>query len=261
MEYSTIQFKKEGEIGYIILNRPKQLNSINKKMIEELYYLIDEEIENDDELGVIIITGNEKIFCAGADITEVTKVSSVKNAYFFSKRYQNVFNKVENISKIVIAAISGYAVGGGCELALSCDWRVLSETARMGLAEINIGALPGGGGTQKLPRLIGVAKAKELLYTGEAISASEALKIGLANIVVPADKLLEEAKIIAEKLLTRSKIALRFIKQTVNSGMNMNLESALEWEAQCFAGLSTTHDFREGTAAFLEKRKPQFKGK
>ncbi|MDY6861775.1 MAG: enoyl-CoA hydratase/isomerase family protein [Thermodesulfobacteriota bacterium] len=261
MEYSTIQFKKEGEIGYIFLNRPKQLNAINKKMIDELYYLIDEEIENDEDLGAIIITGNEKIFCAGADITEVTKVSSVKNAYYFSKQYQKIFNKVEDISKIVIAAISGYAVGGGCELALSCDWRVLSETARMGLAEINIGALPGGGGTQKLPRLIGIAKAKELLYTGEAISASEALKFGLANTVVPVDKLLDEAKKIAEKLLKNSKIALRFIKQTVNSGMNMNLESALEWEAQCFAGLSTTHDFREGTAAFLEKRKPQFKGR
>ncbi len=259
MEYETINYLVEEGIGIIILQRPKQLNAINQKMGEELLHAL-KLIKEDPKIGSAIITGGEKVFSAGADIGEVKTISSASEALNFSRRYQQLFQRIENFEKPLIAAVSGFAVGGGCELAMAADLRIASDTARFGLAEINIGALPAGGGTQKLPRLIGIAKAKEMLFFGEAIDAQEAYRLGLVNKVTSMEKLQEEAKNMAQQLNKKSLVALKAIKYLVNVGMNMDFDSALYYEAQSFASLSTSEDFREGISAFFEKRKPIFKG-
>lgn len=258
MNFNTITYEKGEGIGIIKLNRPQRMNALSNEFLRELDLLID-DIKKDDEVRVLIITGDEKFFAVGADINELAGVITPKDAHLIEA--SSILNKLENLEKPVIAAVSGPALGGGCELALACDIRIASENAIFGQPEIRIGVIPGGGGTQRLSRLIGLGKAKELLYTGDSIDAQEAYRIGLVNKLVPVESLMDEAKKMALKLLKQPGFALKIIKMVVNDGINMDLRSALAYEARCFEILFSTEDQKEGMRAFMEKRKPIFKGK
>lgn len=260
MKYETLIFEKENQLAIITLNRPKRLNAINSQLIADLSSAID-LIAKDNEIRAVIITGGVEYFCAGADISEIVHIKEVDQGFEFSRRIQKVFDQIDNLPKPVIAAISGLALGGGCEMALACDLRLASETATIGVPEINIGVVPGAGGTQRLPRLLGICKAKELLFTGDRITAQEACQLGLINKVVPVGQLMAETRKMAEKLTTKPPLALKMAKHLVNTGMGVDLESALRMEAQALACLFMTRDKDEGMNAFLEKRKPTFTGK
>ena len=209
----------------------------------------------------MIITRSERVFGAGADIKEIKGICTPVEAHSFASRIQSLFNKIEGLEKPIIAAVSGLVLGGGCELAMACDIRIAAENAMFGQPEIKIGVIPGGGGTQRLPRLVGVGRAKELLFSGDSIDAREAYRIGLVNKVVAGGLLMDEAKKIAIKLAGQPAIALKMIKTSVNQGLNMDLPSALDYEARCFEILFSTEDQKEGMKAFIEKRSPAFKGK
>lgn len=260
MAYETILYNKENGIGIITLNRPKSLNALNSQLIRELNEVLD-EIEKDDSVSVVIVTGHEKFFAAGADITEISTLASPVDAYDFVAGAQAVFNRFEDLPKPVVAAVSGLALGGGCELALACDVRLAADNARFGQPEIKIGVIPGGGGTQRLPRIVGLGRAKDMLFHGDPIDAQEAFRIGLVNKVVETPMLLDEAKKTAEKYMKQPPFVLKITKMVVNEGVNMDLKSALAHEARCFALLFGTEDQQEGMKAFLEKRKPEFKGR
>jgi len=260
VNYKTITFNKSEGIATITLNRPKSLNALNSQLLRELGHVIL-NIESDDEIKVAIITGNGKSFAAGADITEIEEITTPLDAHQFLKLVQDVHNKVEDMEKPVIAAVNGLALGGGCELALACDIRLAADTAVFGLPEIKIGVLPGGGGTQRLSRLVGVGRAKELIYIGDPIDAQEAYRIGLVNKVFPAASLMEEEKKMALKLIQRPGAALKLAKLSINGGMNMALKPALTYEVRCQEILFSTEDQKEGMRAFIEKRKPVFKNK
>jgi len=260
MEFATILFEKSEGVGIITLNRPQSLNAINTQFVREFDQLLD-EISKDDAIAAVIITGTEKVFAAGADIKEIFGLKTPLDAHFFITGVHALFNKIEHLPKPVIAAVSGLALGGGCELALTCDIRIAAENAVFGQPEINIGVIPGGGGTQRLPRLIGLGRAKELLYSGKSIDAQEAYRIGLVNKVVPLGSLLDEAKNMAAKYARQPGFALKIIKKVVNEGINMDLQSALTYELRCFELLFATEDQKEGMQAFIEKRKPTFKGR
>jgi len=260
MGFNTMIFEKEDHIAIITLNRPRSMNAINSEFVDELGRILD-EITADDEIGAVIITGSEKVFAAGADIKEVVGIGTPVDAHSFVSRVQSVFNKIESLEKPVIAAVSGLAFGGGCELSLVCDIRIAGENALFAQPEIKIGVIPGAGGTQRLTRLIGVGRAKEMLYTGDPIDAEEAYRIGLVNKVVPVRSLMDEAKKMAVKFLKQPGFALRITKMVVNEGINMDLQSALAHEARCFELLFSTEDQKEGMKAFVEKRKPVFKNK
>lgn len=260
MEYKTILYEKKEGIGTITLNRPKSMNALNSAVFKELGHVLA-EIEGDNEVKVVIITGSEKFFAAGADITEVGEISTPVDAYRFLKEAQTAINRFEDLEKPIIAAISGLALGGGCELTMACDLRIAAENAMFGQPEIKIGVIPGGGGTQRLPRLVGVTKAKELLYTGDFIDANEAHRIGLVNKVVPVASLMDEARKMALKIARQPGVTLKMTKIAVNGGLNMDLKSAMAYEARCFEILFSTEDQKEGMKAFVEKRKPVFKNK
>lgn len=260
MGFETILYEQDKNIGIITLNRPKSLNSVNTKLMEELNLAFD-EIAKDDNVSAVILTGGEKVFAAGADIKEVSKLNTPFEAHGFVSTAQRLFNKVERMEKPVIAAVSGLAFGAGCELCLACDIRLAAESALFGQPEIKIGLIPGGGGTQRLPRLIGIGRAKELLYSGDPIDAQEAYRIGLANKVFPVSSLIDETKKMAFKFAQQAGCALKLTKMVVNDGMNMDLQSALSYEERSFEMLFSTEDQKEGVSAFLEKRKPQFKGR
>jgi enoyl-CoA hydratase len=259
MDYETILFEKDQNIATITLNRPKAYNAINLKMFDELKQVFS-QIEKDEDVRVIILTGSRKFFAAGADISEISKIASPANAHQFLKQ-ADIFQIMEDFERPVIAAISGLALGGGCELCLACDLRIAAENAVFGQPEIRIGVIPGGGGTQRLPRLIGVTKAKELLFTGETIDAAEAYRLGLVNKVVPLSDLMAETRALALKIAALPGVALKMTKFAVNGGMSMDLRSALAYEARCFELLFSTEDQKEGTEAFLEKRKPLFRNR
>lgn len=260
MSFNTIKCEENDGIGLITLNRPKVYNAIDAQCREELHKALD-NTASDRNIRALIITGNEKFFCAGANIREsMNFFRNAASATEFSRSFQRLFRKIEELKKPVIAAVSGFALGGGCELALACDVIILSEDAFLGLPEIDIGAFPAGGGTQKLPRLIGATKAKAMLLTGERISAQEAYNMGLATRVVPNEECLKEAWRWAKKLAGKSPSAITAIKLLVNTGMNMDLNSALIFESEIFGSLSTGRDFKEGATAFLEKRKAVYKG-
>ncbi len=256
---STLLIRIEPPIAWIILNRPERLNAINIDMLKELNKTLD-DLEEDDRVRVLILTGAGRAFSAGADVTGFVGVTPIKAA-IFSRKFQEIINKIEYYTKPVIVAINGYALGGGLEIAMSGDIRIASETAQLGQPEINLGLMPGAGGTQRLPRLIGRSRAKELIFTGEMISANEALKLGLVDHVVTPEKLQEEARRIALKLSEKSPIALMTAKYAVNIGLETNIWTGLAYESSLFALLFSTEDFIEGVSAFLEKRKPKFKGK
>ena len=260
MSYNNLLYDKEDGIGIVTINRPESLNALNGEVCTELYKIF-QEIEDDQDVRVIILTGSgERAFVAGADIAEMQPQSSLEISSFIDTG-RKAFDRIYTLSKPVIAAINGFALGGGCELAMCCDLRIASENAKFGQPEINLGIIPGAGGTQRLARLVGMTRAKELIYTGDIIDADTAYAIGLVNKVVPHDSLMAEAKELAHKLLSKSSIALSLAKQAINNGADISLSSALDIEAQCFSRCFDTEDQKEGMKAFLEKRKPEFKNR
>jgi len=260
VSYNTLLYQKEDAIGIVTINRPKALNALNSEVNTELFQLF-EEIEADADVRVVILTGSgDKSFVAGADIVEMSSLDAMGGARF-NIIARRAVDRIYSLSKPVIAAVNGYALGGGCELALGCDLRIAAENARFGQPEITVGIIPGGGGTQRLPRLVGIARAKEMVYTGDMIDAQTALSIGLVNKVVPQDKLMEEARAMAKKLIGRSGRILSIAKAAINAGMNVDLPSGLDFEAQGFSLCFETEDQKEGMKAFMEKRKAVFKNK
>ncbi len=253
-------YEKKENVATITLNRPKSLNALNTALLTELKDTL-EDAEADAEVRVILITGaGEKAFCAGADVAEI-RDKNPEEARAWSQWVQEILTFVEQMRKPVIAKIHGFCLGGGLELALACDFRIASEKAIFGMPEVNLAIIPGGGGTQRLPRLIGKTKALELLMAGEQIDASEALRLRLVNKVVPVDELDRAVDVLIKKLLSKSSVTLAILKDAVNKGIEMDLEHALQHEAECFESMLKTEDAQEGLKAFLEKRKPAFKGK
>jgi enoyl-CoA hydratase len=261
MTYQNILVEREDRIAIITLNRPGVLNTLSQATVDELDAAID-ELGADESVRAIIITGaGEKAFAAGADIKELHALQSATEAAEFIGRRHRFLFKLAKLPKPVIAALNGYALGGGCELAMACDIRIAAETARLGQPEINVGMIPGTGGTQRLLRLVGPGMAKYLIMTGDHISAQEALRIGLVEMVVPSEKLMDEAKAVATKLAAKPPIAMALIKQAIAMGMEMGLEDGCAHEVALFGLVCATEDRVEGTSAFLEKRQPEFRGK
>ncbi len=260
MEYETLIVEREEGIGLITFNRPHVLNALSMATMRELDMALD-DLATDPQVQVIILTGaGEKAFVAGADITEFNSLASAKEAAGYALRGQAVLNKIESLPKPVIAAINGFALGGGCELAMACDIRLAADTARLGQPEVNLGIIPGYGGTQRLARLVGRGRANLLCLTGEMIDAAEALRIGLVDRVVPAAELLSEAKALARKLAGKAPVAMALIKQAIRVGLEGSLAEGLAYEAAQFGIVFDTEDRREGVTAFQEKRKPVWKG-
>jgi len=263
MSYHDIITEKFENVGRITLNRPDQLNAVSRGTLEEIERALI-EFRRDPAVRAVIFTGaGERAFCAGADLKGgifTPETDSIRGAEL-ARLGQEFTEILENYEKPVIAVVNGLAVGGGCEIALACDLIVASENAQFGQTEVNVGLIPGWGGTQRLPRLVGRNKAKELIFTGDRITASEAERIGMVNRVVPPAKLQETALELAKKLTSKSSIMLRLAKQAINRGLEMDLKSGLAEEVKAFRVCFTTQDFREGLTAFLEKRQPKFEGK
>ncbi|MFQ5846857.1 MAG: enoyl-CoA hydratase/isomerase family protein [Candidatus Methylomirabilales bacterium] len=260
MELQTLRYEVTERVALITLNRPKALNAMNRIMLQELAPVLD-QAEQDPDVRVVVLTGAaEKAFAAGADITEFQQMSPLE-ALHSSQAFQALFNRIERLKKPVIAAVNGFCLGAGCELALACDLIFASDRARFGQPEINLGFIPGGGGTQRLSRLIGKPRAKELIYTGEIIDAQEAYRIGLANKVFPADELIPAVRKFAQQVIGKGAVALEVAKKVIDEGHEAELTSGLALEAQAFALCFGTEDRTEGIAAFLEKRQPHFKGR
>jgi enoyl-CoA hydratase len=256
MGFETLLVEKEGNIAVVKLNRPP-VNSLNTKAYQEIYDVFC-DLEKDEAIKAIVLTSTgDKAFAAGLDVKEVAG-KSIPEYFAFGRISRMCLDKVAGIEKPTIAAVFGFVFGGGCELALACDLRIAANDASIGCPEINLGIIPGSGGTQRIPRLIGTAKAKELLFMGDTVSGDEACRIGLVNKVVGKDILLEEAKIWAKKLASKPKVALGLLKNTIDNGMNMDLQSALNYESECFLVTYVSEDGREGFRAFVEKRKPSF---
>jgi enoyl-CoA hydratase len=259
LAYKNLIFSVEDGIAIITFNRPKALNALNAELIQELSRALDEIAEN-EAIRVLILTGaGEKAFVAGADITELATYNSLQ-AKLFSKKGHMTFNKIQELPIPAIAAVNGFALGGGSEIAMVCDFIYASENAMFGLPEINLGLMPGFGGTQRLPRLVGTSMAKELIFTGKMIPAAEANRIGLVNKVCPPETLMEEVKKTANEIASKGKVSLRAVKQTINSGVNVDLMSGCGIEIDAFALCLASEDAQEGTRAFIEKRKAEFKG-
>jgi enoyl-CoA hydratase len=249
----------DNHVATVYLNRPPY-NPLNSQLYKELATLF-EELEKDPLVRAIIITGKgDRAFAAGADINEMMNLNGAEMLEM-SRVSRAAYNKVEAISKPVIAAVNGLALGGGCELALACDFRICSSNTKFGLPEVNLGIIPGGGGTQRLPRLIGQSKAKELLFFGEMIDADKAVELGIVNKEVELDELLLEATKWAEKLAEKSRIAMHMLKKSVNQGLSVDMQSGLDLEAACFGNAFASEDRKEGMQSFVEKRKPQFSGR
>lgn len=260
MEFKNINFEVEHSLCILTINRPKALNALNQQTMLELEQAVD-LIGKDKTIQAVILTGSgSKAFVAGADITEMKDLSAIE-ARSWGDLGQKVFNKIENLPQPVIAAINGFALGGGCELAMACDLRLASDKARFGQPEVLLGVTPGFGGTQRLARLIGKATAKELLFTGKQIDAAEAYRLGLVNEVVSPDELMPKAKDLALSMTAVSPIALSLCKAAVNEGLDVDLDTAQAYEREIFGLCFATEDQREGMNAFVEKRKPHFKGK
>jgi enoyl-CoA hydratase len=254
----TVQYRTEYPLAWVELNRTHALNALNKGVFETLGKIMD-EISRDDNIKAVIITGNgEKAFAAGADVEELKPLDTIAARNFALAAYKTQ-EKLSGLSKATIAALNGFTLGGGCELAMCCDIRIASEKARLGQPEIHLGIIPGGGGTQRLSRLVGVAKAKELIFTGRIISAQEAFQIGLVNMVVKPEELLDKAKKLALEIAGKSSPAIMLAKRSIDEGFEMNLGGALHYEIECFAQCFSTEDHREGIRAFLEKRAPIFR--
>jgi len=259
MAYETILAERRGPIAFIRFNRPEKLNAMNSKMKDEIIAALD-ELEKDNAVRVAIFTGQgDKAFVAGADITEFRDRTGFEQWDMY--QLPSLYEAVDRFSKPLIAMINGYCLGGGCELAMACDIRIASDRAQIGQPEINIGIIPGGGGSQRLPRLIGMGKAMELILTGERIPANEAHRVGLVDEVVPHDQLEAKAMDIATKIAEKSPVAVRLAKAALKAAARMSLDEGLRYEQSLFALVFTTKDKDEGVRAFLEKRRPEWKGR
>ncbi len=260
MGYETIEVETADGITTLTLNRPAQLNALNHRMIQELDRALD-EMAADNTARVLVLTGaGERAFAAGGDIHEFERMDHL-TALAYGRNIQRVFRKLETLPKPSVAAVNGFALGGGCELMLACDIAYAADTARIGQPEVTLGIIPGAGGTQRLPRVVGKPKALELLMTGDTLTAAEALAIGLVCKVVPAANLMAEVEGLCRKLLARGAVALQMAKEAALAGMEVDMDSGLEFEAKSFAACFATEDRVEGVRAFLEKRKPAFKGR
>ena len=257
MEYQSILLSRESQVGIVQLNRPKALNALNAALMAELVDAL-ETLDRDENIRCLILTGDEKAFAAGADIREMAEAGPIE---MLQRDRIAQWDKISLIGKPIIAAVSGFALGGGCELALMCDLIVASETAKFGQPEINIGVIPGAGGTQRLARTLGKYKTMELILTGRMMSAQEAEQAGLVNRVVPTGAALEEARKLAQEICQRPPIAVKLAKESILKAFYSFLEEGLSFERKCFYLLFGSEDQKEGMRAFLEKRKPEFKGK
>lgn len=255
--YETVVFEKRNHVALVRVNRPDKLNALNRKAKAELQEVFS-AVKSDDDLRVVILTGTgEKSFVAGTDIKELSELDQAKGKEF-SRAGQDLLTLIENLGKPVLAAVNGYALGGGCELALACHLRIASENAKFGQPEVNLGVIPGYGGTQRLARLVGKGRAMELILTGNSIDAEEAYRIGLVSRVVPQNELFKVAQEVAELIASKPQVAVRLAIKAVNMTEEANLTDGQELEATLFGLCCATDDFREGTSAFLEKRKPTF---
>jgi len=260
MEFKFILYEKSEGVATITINRPEALNAFNADVIHEILHAL-EDVKADENVRVVILTGaGEKAFSAGADIKAMKGMNALK-ARELSQMGEKLCSALENLEKPVIAAINGYALGGGLEVAMACDIRIASENAKMGQTEINIGLIPGWGGTQRLTRLIGMTKAKELIFTGKMIDAKTAEQLGLVNMVIPQDKFREAVRQFALELAQKAPVAIRVAKALINKGAEISLDAAIALEREGFGVVASTEDLQEGVSAFIEKRKPVFKGR
>lgn len=255
--YETVLYTKEDKTALLTLNRPQVLNALNRQMLYELEHALD-EITSDSAVRSLIITGTGRAFAAGADIAYQANLN-IEEAFSWSEYGSSIFQRLEELSVPTIAAINGFALGGGCELAMACDILLASDTAKLGQPETGLGITPGFSGTQRLLRKVGASKAKELIFTGETIDAREALSLGLVNKVVPGERLMEEAFEMASKINKNAPIAVRYAKKAINHGAQVDMNSAIKIENGYFSMCFATEDQKEGMKAFLEKRKADFK--
>ena len=257
MTYTTVLTEIRGRVGIVTLNRPQAMNAFNITMLGELFDAM-EAFDKDETIGVLVVTGNEKAFAAGADIKEMADATPFQ---MITEAHVDVWDRIRGIKKPVIAAVSGWALGGGCEFVLSCDMVVASESAKFGQPEITIGIIPGAGGTQRLARLVGKNLTMEMVINNRTLSAAEALQFGLANRVVPVEGYLDAAVAFAEEIASRAPMAVRMAKDSVNAAFETTLTEGLKAEKRNFYPLFSTEDQKEGMQAFIEKRKPNWKGK
>jgi enoyl-CoA hydratase len=259
MDYKNITVETDGHLAIMTINRPKALNALNDETLTEMDDAFH-DLENNGQTRVMILTGVEKAFVAGADIGELMAADD-EGGRMISTKGNTLFKTIEDSGIVSIAAINGFALGGGCELAMACDIRIASEKAKLGQPEVNLGIIPGYGGTQRLSRLVGKGKAKELILTGDMVKAEEAMSIGLVDKVVDPDELMEKAKEMAGKILSKGPVAIRLAKAAINFGSEASLVEGIAFEIQKFSEIFDTEDKNEGTRAFLEKRAPAFKNK
>ena len=260
MAFDNLLVERDGAVAIVTINRPNVLNALNTVTVDELRRVML-DFRQDESVRAIVVTGaGEKSFVAGADINELA-VQTPTGGREHALTGQHVFDVIENLGKPVIAAITGFALGGGCELAMACTLRIAADTARLGQPEIALGLIPGYAGTQRLARLVGKGRAMEMILTGAPIAADEALRIGLVSRVVPASELMTEARKLAAQLARNAPIAMRYIISAINKGVEMPFAEACQYEATLFGLVASSDDMREGTAAFLEKRKPVFRGR
>jgi len=257
-EYNNVLYRVEDSIAFITLNRPKALNALNTETLGELDAAVS-AAGKDENVKAVVITGEGRAFVAG-DISQMRGLT-VQEGRNMTILGQEVFTRIENLDKPVIAAVNGFALGGGCELAMACDIRVASDKAKFGQPEVNLGIIPGYGGTQRLPRLVGKGAAKYLIFTGEMISAEEAFRIGLADKVVPAEELMDSVIALAKVIMSKAPIAIKMAKHAINNGLNVDLKSGVAYEAEAYTTTFSTEDRVEGMSAFLEKRQAEFKNK
>jgi enoyl-CoA hydratase/carnithine racemase len=260
LKLENVVYDKKGPIGYVTLNRPKVMNALNKATINELQGVF-EDARNDSAIRGVILTGaGEKAFAAGADIAEIANNTAVE-AEEATRRGQALTDLIENLGKPVIAAVNGFALGGGCELAMACTIRIAAESAKFGQPEVRLGVMPGYGGTQRMPRLIGRGRALKLILSGEVIDASEAYRIGLVDELEPDTHVIERAETVLKKIMANAPLSVRYALEAVNKGLETSVAEGLLLEASLFAICASTDDKKEGTSAFLEKRSPNFRGK
>jgi enoyl-CoA hydratase len=259
MNGEDLIYQKEKPIARILINREKALNALNHQIMTGLDQIFS-ELEQDDQVSVVVITGaGNKAFVAGADVKEI-KEAGARRTELIGKG-QAIFSKIRNSSKVVIAAVNGFALGGGCELALACDVRIASESAKFGFPEVKLGLMPGYGGTQLLPRLMGAGRAKYAIFTGDTLTAVEAFQLGLAEKVCPPDRLMEEVDRLSKKIAANGPFAVRACKRAINKGIELSLDEALNLELEEYDRVAHSQDAEEGIAAFLEKRAPAFRGR